>query len=98
MELIPGLSVQSVDKGCTGMAGTWGLQRQNYRNSLRIGWPLITAMRRHTAHAAATECSACKMQIEHGSGRSTVHPIKLLAHAYGRLPGFERELRMMPTR
>jgi FAD/FMN-containing dehydrogenase/Fe-S oxidoreductase len=98
MELIPGLSVQPVDKGCTGMAGTWGLQRKNYRNSLRIGWPLITAMRRHTAHAAATECSACKMQIEHGSGRSTVHPIKLLAHAYGRLPGFERELRMMPTR
>lgn len=98
MELIPGLSVQHVERGCSGMAGTWGLQRKNYRNSLRIGWPLITAMRRHTAHAAATECSACKMQIEHGSGRSTVHPIKLLAHAYGRLPGFEKQLRMMPTR
>jgi len=98
MELIPGLNVQPVDRGCSGMAGTWGLQRKNYRNSLRIGWPLITAMRRHTAHAAATECSACKMQIEHGSGRSTVHPIKLLAHAYGRLPGFEKQLRMMPTR
>jgi Fe-S oxidoreductase len=98
MELIPGLSVQSVDRGCSGMAGTWGLERKNYRNSLRIGWPLITAMRKHTAHAAATECSTCKMQIEHGSGRSTLHPIKLLAHAYGRLPGFDKELRMAPVR
>ncbi len=98
MELIPGLSVQPVERGCSGMAGTWGLERKNYRNSLRIGWPLITAMRKHTAHAAATECSTCKMQIEHGSGRSTLHPIKLLAHAYGRLPGFEKELRMTPVR
>lgn len=98
MELVPGLSVQPVERGCSGMAGPWGLQRDNYRTSLRIGWPLITAIRSHTAHAAATECSACKMQIEHGSGRSTVHPLKVLAHAYGRLPGFEQQLRMTPAR
>lgn len=98
LRLIPGLKFESIDQGCTGMAGTWGLQRRNYRNSLRIGWPLITAVRKHPAHAAATQCSACKMQIEHGSGRTTVHPIKLLAHAYGRLPGFERQLRMLAPR
>jgi Fe-S oxidoreductase/FAD/FMN-containing dehydrogenase len=98
LQLIPGLKLETIDRGCTGMAGTWGLQRKNYRNSLRIGWPLITAIRRHPAHAAATQCSACKMQIEHGSGRSTVHPIKLLAHAYGRLPGFEKSLRMVLSR
>ncbi len=92
MRLIPGLNVQEVNQGCSGMAGTWGLRQQNYRNSLRIGWPLITAMRRHTAQAAATECSACKMQIEHGSGLATVHPLKLLAYAYGRMPRIEKEL------
>jgi Fe-S oxidoreductase len=74
------------------MAGTWGLRQKNYRNSLRIGWPLITAMRNHSAQAAATECSACKMQIEHGSGRATLHPLKLLAYAYGRMPRVEKEL------
>ena len=92
MWLIPGLTVHEVQKGCSGMAGTWGLQQKNYRNSLRIGWPLITAMRKHTAQAAATECSACKMQIEHGSGRATLHPLKLLAYAYGRMPKVEKEL------
>jgi len=92
MRLIPGLTVQDVHKGCSGMAGTWGLRQKNYRNSLRIGWPLITAMRKTSAQAAATECSACKMQIEHGSGRATLHPLKLLAYAYGRMPKVEQEL------
>jgi FAD/FMN-containing dehydrogenase/Fe-S oxidoreductase len=86
MRLLPRLNVETVDKGCTGMAGTWGWQKKNYRNSLRIGWPLLSAMKKSPARTAATECSACKMQIEHGSGVSTLHPIKLMAYAYGHLP------------
>lgn len=86
MRLLPRLNVEVVDEGCTGMAGTWGLQKKNYRNSLRIGWPLISTLRKSTIRTATTECSACKMQIEHGSGLTTIHPIKLLAYAYGKLP------------
>lgn len=86
MRLIPGLEVETVGKGCSGMAGTWGLQRKNYRNSLRIGWPMISAVRRASNAAPATECSACKLQMEHGGNYSAVHPLKLLAHAYGRMP------------
>lgn len=92
MALIPELNVDGVEAGCTGMAGTWGLQKKNYRNSLRIGWPLISAMRSAPGTQSATECSACKMQIEHGAGRSTLHPLKLLAYAYGRMPKIESEL------
>lgn len=92
LELIPELSVQRIEAGCTGMAGTWGLQKKNYRNSLRIGWPLISAMRTARVSIATTECSACKMQIEHGSAKRTVHPLKLLAYAYGRMPKIEQEL------
>ncbi|MEM1069647.1 MAG: FAD-linked oxidase C-terminal domain-containing protein [Planctomycetota bacterium] len=92
LELVPELSVDRVEAGCTGMAGTWGLQRKNYRSSLRIGWPLISAMRAAPASIATTECSACKMQIEHGSARTTLHPLKLLAYAYGRMPKVESQL------
>ncbi|TWU58414.1 Anaerobic glycerol-3-phosphate dehydrogenase subunit C [Rubripirellula tenax] len=92
LELIPGMEIERIEAGCTGMAGTWGLQRKNYRNSLRIGWPLISAMRSAKVSMATTECSACRMQIEHGSGRSTIHPLKLLAYAYGRMPKIEKEL------
>ncbi|GAA5509729.1 anaerobic glycerol-3-phosphate dehydrogenase subunit C [Novipirellula caenicola] len=92
INLIPKFDVQQIEAGCTGMAGTWGLQRKNYRNSLRVGWPLISAMRSAGNRTAATECSACKMQIEHGAGRKTLHPIKLFAYAYGRMPKLEKEL------
>ena len=92
MGLIPGVSIDPIEAGCTGMAGTWGLQKKNYRNSLRIGWPLISAMRSARVSIATTECSACKMQIEHGSDRKTLHPLKLLAYAYGRMPKVEKEL------
>jgi FAD/FMN-containing dehydrogenase/Fe-S oxidoreductase len=86
MGLIPGIEVDIVGKGCSGMAGTWGLQRKNYRNSLRIGWPMISTVRKAARAAPVTECSACKLQMEHGGDYSAVHPLKLLAHAYGRLP------------
>lgn len=86
MRLLPRLTVEEIDRGCTGMAGTWGLQKKNYRNSLRIGWPLLSGLRKSSFRNATTECSACKMQIEHGSGVNTIHPIKLVAYAYGKLP------------
>ena len=95
LNLIPGLRVRHVEGGCSGMAGTWGLQRKNYRNSLRIGWPMISAMRNSGARLACTECSACKMQIEHGTEIHTIHPLKLLAFAYGRLPKVGEELGLL---
>ena len=33
-----------------------------------------------------TECSACKMQMEQGTTKPTVHPLKMLALSYGLLP------------
>ena len=68
------------------MAGTWGLQRKNYRNSLRIGLPLIAEIRDGPYQAAMTECSTCAIQIEQGTPKPTVHPIKVLAAAYGLIP------------
>src|SRR5690606_27566654 len=62
LRLIPGLKVHVIEKGCSGMAGTWGLKRRNYRNSLRIGLPLISEVRDGPYHAAVTECSTCAIQ------------------------------------
>ncbi|KAA5546198.1 anaerobic glycerol-3-phosphate dehydrogenase subunit C [Roseiconus nitratireducens] len=92
LQLIPGLTMRHIEGGCSGMAGTWGLQRKNYRNSLRIGWPMISAMRGSNLPLSCTECSSCKMQIEHGTESRTLHPIKILAYAYGRLPKIADQL------
>jgi Fe-S oxidoreductase len=69
------------------MAGTFGLSRENYRASLRMGLGLVTAMRGGGIEAGATECSACRLQMEQGTSKPAVHPVKLLAKSYGLLPG-----------
>lgn len=84
--LIPEMKVLELDHGCSGMAGCFGFKHQNYRASLRIGWKLISAMRDKQLTVGASECSACKVQMEQGCDRPTLHPIKLLAYAYGIMP------------
>ena len=86
LRLIPGIKVNRVEKGCSGMAGLWGVQRENYRASLRAGREMITTMRDGAFQVGTTECSTCKMQMEQGSDKPTIHPIKLLALAYGIMP------------
>jgi FAD/FMN-containing dehydrogenase/Fe-S oxidoreductase len=86
LRLVPALSVQHVEAGCSGMAGTFGLKRENYRSSLRAGWPLISNLRQSSVQAGTTECSACKMQMEQGTTKPTIHPLKILALAYGAMP------------
>ena len=87
LKLIPGLDLQAADHGCSGMAGTFGLSREHHRASLRAGLPLANAIRGGGIEAGATECSACRLQMEQGTSKPTVHPIKLLAKSYGLLPG-----------
>jgi Fe-S oxidoreductase len=86
LRLIPELRLTKLEKGCSGMAGTYGLRQKNYRSSLRVGLPLMTTLRDGPFQAGTTECAACKIQMEQGTTKPTIHPIKLLAAAYGLAP------------
>lgn len=86
LELIPGVTVHDAAAGCSGMAGIYGLKKENYRTSLRIGWNLISTMQQSTAQIGSTECSSCKLQMEQAVPTPTLHPIAILAYAYGRVP------------
>jgi len=76
-------SVRNVEAGCCGIAGTYGMQKKNYEASMKIGEGLAEALKAAGADETLTECGACKMQIEHLTGRPAMHPVKLLAKAYG---------------
>jgi FAD/FMN-containing dehydrogenase/Fe-S oxidoreductase len=86
---IPGLEVEFIDRGCSGIAGTFGLARKNFRNSLRAGRGLRSRLRDPDLELGATECGACRMQMEQGSTKRTMHPIKLLAAAQGLNPSLK---------
>ncbi len=93
LALIPELHLHTIEKGCSGMAGAFGLTREHFRTSIRIGWPLINRMRLPDLDAGATECSSCKIQMEQGTPTPTLHPLKLLALAYGIMPELQRKLK-----
>jgi FAD/FMN-containing dehydrogenase/Fe-S oxidoreductase len=94
--LVPELKIERLEKGCSGMAGAFGLTRENFSASIRIGWPLISRMRAGDLELGLTECSACKLQMEQGTTTPTVHPLFLLAWAYGLMP--ETRQRLHETR
>ncbi len=86
MRLIPELRATRLNKGCSGMAGTFGLSRKNYRSSLRAGLPMLSALRTGDYQIGATECGACRTQMEQNAPIETMHPVKLLAASYGVMP------------
>ena len=96
LSLIPDLTLNRIERGCSGMAGAYGLTRENFRTSVRIGWELISEMRDSEYTAGVTECSSCKLQMEQGTQTPTIHPLKIMALAYGLMP--EIEDRLKPNR
>jgi anaerobic glycerol-3-phosphate dehydrogenase C subunit len=74
-----GVKVVDIKAGCCGIAGTFGMQKKNYDLSLQIASGLKDALRKSPIKNVLTECSTCKMQIEHISDCTVSHPIKILA-------------------
>ncbi len=90
---IPELDVEFIDRGCSGMAGTFGMARDNFRTSLKAGRGLLKRLRDDDIEIGATECGACRMQMEQGVTKRTLHPIKLLGLSYGLNPSLLRHFR-----
>jgi Fe-S oxidoreductase len=89
MELIrriPELHVEFINRGCSGMGGTYGLGRKQFRTSLRAGRDLLKRLKDDDIEIGATECGACRIQMEQGMTKRTLHPIKLLSLGYGLNP------------
>ncbi|MBY0522139.1 MAG: anaerobic glycerol-3-phosphate dehydrogenase subunit C [Gemmataceae bacterium] len=92
LALIPGLRVHTIDVSCSGMAGTFGIKAENYALSLEAGRPMLEELKRPRVLFGSTECSTCRMQMEEGSGKSTLHPAQYLALAYGLMPEISQRL------
>ena len=90
---IPEIDVEYIDRGCSGMAGTFGLHREHFLTSLRAGRGLLNRLRDGDIELGASECSACRIQMEQGSSVRTLHPIQLLSLAYGHNPSLRRRLK-----
>jgi FAD/FMN-containing dehydrogenase/Fe-S oxidoreductase len=98
LKLIPRLRLNAIDVGCSGMAGTFGMKTANYELSHQAGAAMLTELRRPRHLFGSTECSTCRLQMEDGAHKRTLHPVQYLALAYGLVPEVADRLRMAVVR
>ena len=83
LQLIPGLTVESFDSTCCGMAGSFGYEAEHYEMSLKIGelgvLPKIRAAAPEMVLAA--NGTSCRHQIADATGREARHLVRILDDA-----------------
>jgi len=85
LELVPGTKVTTVER-CAGHDGTWGVKREYYANSMKIGRPVFRAMAENGPDYIGSDCPIAGRHIEQGMGETRArreHPLSLLRIAYG---------------
>jgi Fe-S oxidoreductase len=83
LALCQGLSVETLESSCCGMAGAFGYAAETYDVSLRMGeLSLLPAVRRAPADAViAADGFSCRHQIADGTGRRALHVAQILREA-----------------
>ena len=80
---LPGCEVDEISSGCCGMAGSFGLEKEHYDVSMKIGeQDLFPAIReRQNGATVVSEGMSCRHQIEDGTGVRAKHLVEVLADA-----------------
>lgn len=83
LDLIPALSILESRAACCGIAGTYGYKVEKYDIAMRVGADLFDFIQETGAALAVCDSETCRWQITHATGLPAVHPVELLAAAYG---------------
>jgi Fe-S oxidoreductase len=83
LQLIPGLTVETFDSTCCGMAGSFGYEVEHYEMSLKIGeLGVLPQMRAAPPDALiAASGTSCRHQIADAAGREARHLVRILDDA-----------------
>ncbi len=82
LSLIPDLELIEIDDSCCGIAGTFGMKKENYDLSMKIGNPLFLQINKAIPDRLVSGCGTCQMQLKKGTDIETIHPIVLLYQSY----------------
>jgi len=80
LEKVPGISVELLDTGCCGMAGSFGFEKEHYELSMQIAEDrLLPAVRNRPAGAAVVACGfSCRDQIKDGTDVKALHWVQAI--------------------
>jgi len=81
LRLVPGLSVETIESSCCGMAGAFGYGVDTYDTSMEMAeLSLLPAVRRaDDATLVIADGTSCRHQIKDGTGRGALHVARALA-------------------
>jgi len=79
---LTGTTVSVVNK-CSGIDGTWGYRSEHYAESRQVARPLAEAITKAAADVVAGDCHLANGAILQETGRQALHPLQLMARAYG---------------
>ena len=68
---------------CSGIDGMWGLRAENAAISVPMATRLADQIRRANGEVIAGDCHLANTAITEQTGRQPVHPLQLIARAYG---------------
>ena len=83
MEMVPGVKIKHVQADCCGIAGTYGYKKEKYQIAMDVGKPVFDQVKASGSKVAVCDSETCRWQIKHATGAKMIHPIELLAQAYG---------------
>ena len=81
LRMIPGLDLTVLEQKCCGISGTFGLKKENYAISQKIGSQLYERIYAANPEVVITDCETCKWQIEGACGIPVFNPISILVQA-----------------
>ncbi len=83
LALIPGLEMEEIDADCCGICGTYGYKAEKRDIAEKVGQPIVEHVRRGGHDTVICDTETCRWQISALTGAETLHPIFLVAEAYG---------------
>jgi FAD/FMN-containing dehydrogenase/Fe-S oxidoreductase len=80
LKLIPGLSVETIESSCCGMAGSFGYNKDTIDVSLKMGeLSLLPAVRKAPGDTMiVADGTSCRHQIHDGAARDALHVARVL--------------------
>jgi glycerol-3-phosphate dehydrogenase subunit C len=83
MELIPGVKIKHVQADCCGIAGTYGYKKEKYQIAQDVGRVVFDQVQAAGSWLGVCDSETCRWQISRATGLKMIHPVELLAQAYG---------------
>ena len=68
---------------CSAIDGTWGLREENYDIARKVASKMAADMRRAGSEQISGDCTLANGGITLETGQAPVHPLSLVARAYG---------------